>query len=85
MASKKTAFNNHFKLDPAEAKMLVESLTPRESQVAERIAMGMPQEDIAKELGISSKTLDIFRGNVRTKFSTTTHGIPRVWFCALTA
>jgi two-component system response regulator FixJ len=83
--SKKTAFNNHFKMDPAEAKTLVDSLTPRERQVAERIAMGMPQEDIAEDLGISSNTLDIFRGNLRNKFSTPTHGIARVWFCALTA
>ena len=83
--STKAAFGNHFKLAPAEAKALVESLTPRERQVAERIAMGTPQEEIAKDLGISTKTLDIFRGNVRKKFSTTTHGIARVWFCALTA
>jgi hypothetical protein len=27
-----------------------------------------PQEDIAKDLGISTTTLDIFRGNVRRKF-----------------
>jgi FixJ family two-component response regulator len=84
-SSKKAAFNNHFKLDPAEAKALVDSLTPRERQVAERIAMGTPQEEIAKDLGISPKTLDIFRGNVRKKFATTTHGIARIWFCALTA
>jgi FixJ family two-component response regulator len=83
--SKKAAFNNHFKLDPADAKALVESLTPRERQVAERIAMGTPQEEIAKDLGISPKTLDIFRGNVRKKFNTTTHGVARIWFCALTA
>jgi FixJ family two-component response regulator len=82
---KKAAYNNHFKLDPAEAKGLVDSLTPRERQVAERIAMGTPQEEIAKDLGISPKTLDIFRGNVRKKFTTTTHGIARIWFCALTA
>jgi FixJ family two-component response regulator len=84
-ALKKTAFDNHFKMDPAEAKTLVDSLTPRERQVAERIAMGMPQDDIAKDLDIAVKTLDIFRANVRCKFRTATHGIARVWFCALTA
>jgi len=43
----------------------------------------MTQADIAKELGISPKTLDIFRGKVKKKFKTTMHGIARVWFCAI--
>jgi DNA-binding CsgD family transcriptional regulator len=72
-------------MDPATAQALVESLTPREKQVAEMIAMGVPQKDIAKKLGISTKTLDIFRGNVREKLGATTHGIGRIWFCALSA
>jgi DNA-binding CsgD family transcriptional regulator len=83
--AKKKAFNNPFQMDPAEAKAMVASLTPRERQTAERIAMGMPQADIAKELGISPKTLDIFRGKVKKKFGTTMHGIGRVWFCAALA
>jgi DNA-binding CsgD family transcriptional regulator len=76
-------FNNAFGLDPVEAQTLMDSLTPRERQTAERIAMGMTQAEIAKELGISPKTLDIFRGKVKKKFKTTMHGIPRIWFCAL--
>ena len=83
MAKKRPTYNNVFNLDPAEAKRLVATLTPRERQTAERIAMGMTQAEIAKELGISPKTLDIFRGKVKRKFKTTMHGIPRVWFCAL--
>jgi FixJ family two-component response regulator len=83
MARKRPTYNNVFNLDPAEAKRLVATLTPRERQTAERIAMGMTQIEIAKELGISPKTLDIFRGKVKRKFKTTMHGIPRVWFCAL--
>ena len=82
MAKKKTTYNNAFNLDPAEARRMVDSLTPRERQTAERIAMGMAQAEIAKELGISPKTLDIFRGKVKKKFKTTMHGIARVWFCA---
>ena len=80
---KKKTFNNAFSLDPAEAQEMVDSLTPRERQTAERIAMGMSQPDIAKELGISPKTLDIFRGKVKKKFKTTMLGIARIWFCAL--
>ena len=83
MAKKKATYNNVFELDPAEAKRMVANLTPREKQTAERIAMGMTQADIAKELGISPKTLDIFRGKVKKKFKTTMHGIARVWFCAI--
>jgi two-component system response regulator FixJ len=83
MAKKKPTFNNAFGMDPAEARALVEKLTPRERQTAERISMGMTQAEIAKELGISPKTLDIFRGKVKKKFKTTMHGIARVWFCAI--
>ena len=83
MAKKKPIYNNAFNLDPAQAKAMVASLTPRERQTAERIALGMTQAEIAKELGISPKTLDIFRGKVKKKFKTTMHGIGRVWFCAM--
>jgi DNA-binding CsgD family transcriptional regulator len=83
--AKKPKFNNAFQMDPAAAQALVDRLTPRERQTAERIALGMPQEEIAEELGISPKTLDIFRGKVKKKFRTTTHGIGRIWFCAVTA
>jgi FixJ family two-component response regulator len=81
--AKRKTFNNAFGLDPDEAQDLVDSLTPRERQTAERIAMGMTQAEIAKELGISPKTLDIFRGKVKKKFKTTMHGIGRIWFCAV--
>lgn len=84
MAKKKT-YNNPFQMEPAEAKAMVDSLTPRERQTAEHIALGDAQADIAKELGISPKTLDIFRGKVKKKFKTTMHGIGRVWFCAMLA
>ena len=77
MAKRKT-FNNVFQMDPAEARAMLDSLTPRERQTAERIALGYSQAAIAKELGISPKTLDIFRGKVKKKFKTTMHGIARV-------
>ena len=83
--AKKKAFDNPFQLDPAVAKAMVDSLTPRERQTAEHIALGDAQVAIAKELGISPKTLDIFRGKVKKKFKTTMHGIGRVWFCAMLA
>jgi DNA-binding CsgD family transcriptional regulator len=83
--TKKANFKNPFNLDPAMALAMVERLTPRERETAERIAMGTPQEEIAKDLGISPKTLDIFRGKIKKKFRTSTHGIGRIWFCAMSA
>ena len=84
-AAKKPTASNPFNLDYARAKKLIAKLTARELEVAENIAMGMPQKDIAKKLGISTKTLDIFRGNVRKKLGVPTHGIGRIWFCAALA
>ena len=80
--SKKEGFSNIYNLNPAHAKALIDSLTPRERQVAELIAMGVPHRDIAKKLGISPKTLDIHRGNVRAKLGVPVYGIPRICFCA---
>ncbi len=42
-------------------------LTPRELQVAGMMAAGTPNREIAAELGISPKTLDIHRANVMHK------------------
>jgi DNA-binding CsgD family transcriptional regulator len=81
--AKKAGYSNIFNFNPAHAKALIDSLTPRERQVAELIAMGFPQRDIAKQLGISPKTLDIHRGGVRAKLGVPVHGIPRIWFCAV--
>jgi DNA-binding CsgD family transcriptional regulator len=83
--SKKAGYSNIFNLNPAHAKALIDSLTPRERQVAELIAMGLPQKDIAKNLRISPKTLDIHRGHLRAKLDVPVYGVPRIWFCAVSA
>jgi DNA-binding CsgD family transcriptional regulator len=82
---KKAGYSNIFDLNPAHAKALIDSLTPRERQVAELIAMGVSLGDIAEKLRISPKTLDIHRGNVRAKLDVPVYGIPRIWFCAMSA
>jgi DNA-binding CsgD family transcriptional regulator len=79
------SYSNIFNFSPAHAKTLIDSLTPRERQVAELIAMGFEQKDIAKQLHISPRTLDIHRGGVRAKLGVPVHGIPRIWFCAISA
>jgi DNA-binding CsgD family transcriptional regulator len=81
--SKNAGHSNIFNFNPAHAKALIDSLTPRERQVAELIAMGVEQKDIAEQLHISPRTLDIHRGGVRAKLGVPVHGIPRIWFCAV--
>ena len=44
-----------------------ELLSAREWEVAERLAIGMINRDIAKQLGIGIKTVDTHRGNVLRK------------------
>jgi DNA-binding CsgD family transcriptional regulator len=82
-ATKTPGYRNMFNFNPAHAKALIDSLTPRERQVAELIAMGLQQKEIAKQLHVSPKTLDIYRGGVRAKLGVPVHGIPRIWFCAV--
>lgn len=55
-------------VNPEAAKELVGSLTPREAEVAELISSGEKNRKIAAALGISVKTLDIHRTNIRWKF-----------------
>jgi DNA-binding CsgD family transcriptional regulator len=47
-------------------------LTPREAEVAELMAAGIPNRQIAEKLGISPKTLDIHRGHVMEKLGAST-------------
>jgi DNA-binding CsgD family transcriptional regulator len=42
-------------------------LTPREAEVAALMATGRPNRQIAEEMRISPKTLDIHRSNVKAK------------------
>jgi DNA-binding NarL/FixJ family response regulator len=51
------------------------SLTPREKQVAEMIADGRKNAFVAGDLGISTKTQDIFRAKAAAKL-----GVPPVGF-----
>lgn len=45
------------------------SLTKREKQVMERVVMGVLNKDIAKQLEISIKTVEVHRANVMDKMS----------------
>src|SRR3546814_3387085 len=45
----------------AAAQAVLERLSPRETEVARLVALGMPNKQIARELGISEKTVHIHR------------------------
>ena len=55
----------------AAAERIAE-LTPREIQVLDLMVSGMRNKDIAEQLGISPKTLDIHRANVMDKMEART-------------
>lgn len=51
----------------AEARTLLDSLSPREKDVARLVALGQPNKLIADALGISEKTVHIHRKHVMDK------------------
>ena len=51
------------------AQTRIDSLTKREKQVMELVVVGMLNKDIAKELEISIKTVEVHRANVMDKMS----------------
>ena len=48
---------------------LINSLTKREKEVMEHVVTGMLNKDIAKQLGISIKTVEVHRANVMVKMA----------------
>lgn len=56
------------KLDEAELDDPRKLLTPREHQVLEMVVTGQLTKNIAKSLGISTKTVEVHRSNITKKF-----------------
>lgn len=56
---------------PAEFSDKLQRLTPRERQVLSLVAEGLSNKAIARQLGISPKTVEIHRSNVMTKMEAT--------------
>ena len=50
-----------------EASLVIAGLTPRERNVLEGLAHGLPNKSIAYDLGISPRTVEIHRANIMTK------------------
>ena len=54
----------------AEAKQRIASLTVREREVFERVAIGRQNKEIARELDISPRTVEVYRARVMRKLET---------------
>ena len=50
-----------------DAEVRLRCLTPREKDVLNGLAQGLPNKSIAYDLGISPRTVEIHRGNLMTK------------------
>jgi two-component system response regulator FixJ len=50
-----------------DAQVRLQALTPREREVLEGLAHGLPNKSIAYDLGISPRTVEIHRANLMTK------------------
>ncbi|KLK91764.1 response regulator FixJ [Microvirga vignae] len=57
----------HHEAQTAEVRARVEALSERESQVLEGLVAGKANKVIAYDLGISPRTVEIYRANVMTK------------------
>ena len=66
-AVKQDADDRERQSDRAEARLTFDVVTPREFEVMTCMVGGMPNREIARELGISEKTVKIHRGRVMKK------------------
>lgn len=68
------------KAQRAETLALLAALTPRETEVLERIAQGFSTREIAEGLGLSPRTVDTHRAAIGLKLGTTSQAeMTRLW------
>jgi two-component system response regulator FixJ len=68
----RSALSRHAKDSEREARLAVvrdrmKALSEREQEVLERLVAGKPNKVIAHELGLSARTIEVYRANVMTK------------------
>ena len=61
------AENRALQVSEAEAKRRIASLTGREREVFERVSIGRQNKEVARELEISPRTVEIYRARVMRK------------------
>lgn len=61
------AHSDKARAQAAEAEVRLHALTPRERDVLEGLARGLPNKTIGYDLGISPRTVEIHRANLMTK------------------
>lgn len=54
-----------------EAAAMLSRLTARERQVLDGLAQGQPNKDVARDLGISVRTVEAYRATIMTKLNAT--------------
>jgi FixJ family two-component response regulator len=70
LALEKDANQPEVARDANEARMKLESLTRREREVLDCLIKGCTSKEIAKQLDISHRTVDVHRQHILTKFNT---------------
>lgn len=66
--------------EKAEVRSLLQSLTPREAQVLDRIAEGFTSKQIAEGLDLSPRTIESHRAAIGAKLGTTSQAeLTRIW------
>jgi FixJ family two-component response regulator len=63
----RSAEQRRHEAEKAEARCLLDPLTPREFEVMQLVATGMLNKQIAGELGTAEKTIKVHRGRVMKK------------------
>lgn len=77
----KKSLRSIFQIDSERASQKWGELTRREREVAEKMARGLANKEIAEKLKISPKTLDIHRSKVKLKLGAkTAAGVAVIYF-----
>ncbi len=68
--------SSHHRLDGEQTEALLDTLTPRERDVFLPLAQGYTSREIADQLGISVKTIDLYRARVMKRLGA--HRVPDI-------